>query len=351
MRIGLVASPFIAVPPLRYGGTELFIANLAEALVRAGVDVSVYTNGQSTVSADIRWRYPSQDWPLASESSGLLKELDHMSWAIEAASRECDLIHLNSTVAVPFSRYTSRPVVCTLHHPREEPLTAVYERYDRVAYVAISHHQATLHPTIPSEVVHHGIDVAKYQYSEEKQPYLCFLGRICPIKGAHLAIEIAKRTGLRLKIAGEIQPMFRNYFDEMIQPHVDDRQIQFLGEADHALKNELLSNATALLFPIQWEEPFGLVLIESMACGTPVIAFPGGAVAEIVKDGVSGHVCGNVEEAVSAIGRMRFSPETVRAYVEENFSSDVMASRYLDLYLRQVGDTGSMDEKSELMEA
>src|SRR5690349_16157423 len=170
MRMGLIASPFIPVPPVRYGGTELFIADLAEALVRAGVDVSVYTNGESTVGADIRWRYPQQEWPLSSENCGLSKELDHVSWAIEEASAECDAIHLNSTVAVPFSRFTRKPVVCTLHHPQSQQLTNIYERYDAVSYVAISRHQASTHPTIATTVIHHGIDVTRYEYSEDKQP-------------------------------------------------------------------------------------------------------------------------------------------------------------------------------------
>ncbi|HEX3571608.1 MAG TPA: glycosyltransferase family 4 protein [Acidobacteriaceae bacterium] len=351
MRVGLIASPFIPVPPVRYGGTELFIANLAEALVRAGVDVTVYTNGESTVNADIRWRYRRQDWPLASETSGLLKELDHVSWAIALASAECDVIHLNSTVAVPFSRFTSKPVICTLHHPREQALTDNYERYDGVTYVAISRHQAGVHPTLPTTVIHHGIDVERYAFSDEKQPYLCFLGRICPVKGAHHAIEIAKRAGLQLKIAGEVQPIFQNYFDEVIRPNIDGRQIEFLGEADHELKNNLLKHATAFLFPIEWDEPFGLAMVEAMACGTPVIAFEGGAVKEIVKNGTSGYVCRNVDEAVAALGRESLCPRTVRAYAEANFSSDVMAKHYLELYRRQVDDPETVDDKPEVMEA
>lgn len=339
MRVGLIASPFIPVPPVRYGGTELFIADLAEALKRAGVPVTVYTNGESTVHADIRWRYPRQEWPLPSEGCGLSKELDHVSWALELASKECDVIHLNSTVAVPFSRFTTKPVVCTLHHPYAKQLTDIYERYDRVSYVAISRHQAAEHPTVPTTVIHHGIDVSKYSFSEEKQPYLCFLGRICPIKGTHHAIEIAKRTGLRLKIAGEVQPIFRDYFEEMIRPQIDGQQIEYLGEADHVLKNELLRHAKAFLFPIQWEEPFGLATIEAMACGTPAIAFPGGAVKELVKNGVSGYICRDVDEAVAAIEHLNLSPRMVRSCVEENFTADLMARHYLDLYERLVGTT------------
>ena len=351
MRVGLVASPFIAVPPVRYGGTELFVANLAEALIRAGVNVNVYTNGESTVKADVRWRYAKQEWPLASENAGLTKELDHTSWAIEMAEAECDVIHLNSTIAVPFSRFTDKPVVCTLHHPREASLSDIYERHECVTYVAISRHQGGMHPSVPSTVIHHGIDVTRYEFEEKKQPYLCFLGRICPIKGVHHAIEIAKRTGMQLKIAGEVQPIFQQYFDEEIQPHIDGKKVQFLGPADHAMKNELLKHATALLFPIEWQEPFGLVMIEAMACGTPVIAFPGGAVEEVVKNGVSGFVCRNVEEAVAALGCNRFAPRTVRHYVEEYFSSDVMAQKYLDLYRRLTGDDKTTEESDDLMEA
>lgn len=332
MRVGLIASPYIPVPPVRYGGTELFIAHLAEALIELGAEVTVYTNGESTVNADRRWRYPRQNWPLPTESSGMLKELDHVSWAVDAACSECDVVHLNGTMAVPFSRYATKPVVCTLHHPPDPQLTHIYERYPDVSYVAISSHQARAHPTIPSTVIHHGIDVAQYEFSSEKQPYLCFLGRICAIKGTHHAISIAKRVGMPLKICGEVQPIFRDYFEKEIEPQIDGKQIQFLGEADRALKNEVLKSASALLFPIEWKEPFGLIMIEAMACGTPVIAYRGGAVEEVVKDGVSGQVCRDEDEAVAAVRNLRFDPQRVRRYVEENFSSPVMARRYLALY-------------------
>jgi len=332
MRIGLIASPYISVPPVRYGGTELFIAHLAEALIQLGADVTVYTNGESGVRSDRRFLYPFSQWPLPSANSGMLKELDHFSWAVQAASSECDVIHLNSTVSVPFSRFTDKPVICTLHHPPEPQLTDIYERYPDVTYVAISADQARSHPTVPSRVIYHGIDLDRYEFSNQKQPYVCFLGRICPIKGTHHAISIAKRAGIQLKICGEIQPMFKSYFESEIRPHIDGKQVQFLGEADMALKNDVLRSASALLFPIEWSEPFGLIMIEAMACGTPVIAYPGGAVDEVVRNGVSGWMCCDEDEAVAAIRNLDFRPELVRRYVKENFSSDVMAKRYLALY-------------------
>lgn len=332
MRIGLIASPFISVPPPGYGGTELFVANLAEGLVRLGADVTVYTNGESTVKAEIRWLYPSHQWPLGSELAGVTKELDHSSWAIADAERNCDLIHVNSALALPFSRLVTRSVVCTMHHPYEDVLVELYERHNRVSYVSISSHQALKHPTIAPRVIHHGVDMSQYCFSEQKQPYLCFLGRICPVKGAHNAIEIAQKAGMPLKIAGEIQPIFRNYFETKIEPHIDGRNIEFLGEADHRLKNELLSKATALLFPIEWDEPFGLVMIEAMACGTPVIAFPGGGVAEIVENGISGRVCSNVDEAAACLKADTFYPRMVRRFAVERFSADMMARKYYQLY-------------------
>ena len=332
MRIAVIASPFISVPPARYGGTELFTANLAEALVRQGVDVSVYTNGESTVKADIRYLYPRQDWPLPSGYSGLTKELDHAAWAVRDAQTECDIVHINSAPAVPFSRFSTRPFVCTMHHPREQPLTDLYERYSRISYVAISSHQAAQTPLLPSRVIHHGLDLTKYHLQETKQPYLCFLGRICPIKGTHNAIDIAKQAGIPLKIAGEVQPMFQDYFDSKIRPHIDGHNVEFVGEADLPMKNELLGNAMAMLFPIEWDEPFGLTLIESMACGTPVIAFPGGAVEELITNGLNGRVCVDAAQAADTLKNEAFDSKLIRRHAEKYFSSEAMAQQYLKLY-------------------
>jgi glycosyltransferase involved in cell wall biosynthesis len=133
--------------------------------------------------------------------------------------------------------------------------------------------------------IHHGIDPSQYDFVERKQPYLSFIGRIAPIKGTHLAIEVAKRTGIPLKIAGDVQPLYREYFEKKIKPEVDGRLVEYVGLADLRAKNELLSNSLAMLFPIQWNEPFGLVMVEAMACGTPVLAMPGGSVPEVVRDG------------------------------------------------------------------
>jgi glycosyltransferase involved in cell wall biosynthesis len=300
--------------------------------MRLGADVTVYTNGESTVQAETRWIYPKHEWPLSSELAGLTRELEHSSWAVADAERNCDVVHLNSALAVPFSRLSSQPAVCTLHHRFEPPLAELYQRNNRVKYVAISAYQAARHPVIAPLVVHHGLEMERYWFSEKKQPYLCFLGRICPVKGTHNAIEIAKRVGMPLKIAGEVQPIFRDYFETKIKPHVDGRNVEFLGEADQRAKNELLSGATALLFPVEWDEPFGLVMIEAMACGTPVIAFPGGAVEEVIDNGISGMVCTSIDEAAAAIKQETFYPRVVRKWAEQRFSADVMARQYFKIY-------------------
>jgi glycosyltransferase involved in cell wall biosynthesis len=341
MRVALIAPPFISVPPAGYGGTELFVANLAEALAGLDVDVTVYANGESHVKAKLRSRYPTQDWPLSSETSGLVKEVDHTAWAIDDAEASCDIIHVSSAVAVRFSRVSSRPFVDTLHHPADAGLTDVYERYRAVTYIAISHHQASLHPSLSPSVIHHGLDLQNYCFREKKQPYAAFLGRICPIKGPHNAIAIAKRAGIPLKIAGDVQPVFRDYFETHIRPHIDGHNVEYIGEADPAVKNDLLCNATAFLFPIEWEEPFGLAMIEAMACGTPVIAFPGGAVEEIVDDGISGKVCRDVAEAADVLQRYSFQPKAVHHCAETRFSADAMARQYHQLYFSLLSTVSS----------
>ncbi len=262
----------------------------------------------------------------------MMKEIEHFSWAIDDADRVCDVIHVNSALAVPLAGLARKPVVCTLHHPYEAPLAALYERHERISLCLHKRPSGVAAREYPMHTIHHGLAMQHYRFSAKKQPYLCFLGRICPIKGTHHAIEIARRAGMPLKIAGEVQPIFRKYFETEIRPHVDGRNVEFVGEADLALKNELLSNATAMLFPIEWDEPFGLAMIEAMACGTPVIAFPGGAVEEVVKDGVSGRVCSDASEAAEVLKREKFQPRVVRQWVEENFSAEVMAWRYYRLY-------------------
>ena len=311
------------------------------------MNVSVYANGESTVNADVRWVYPKQDWPLSAEMSGLTKDLDHTSWAIKDAAEGCDLVHVSNALAVPFSRLSPLPFVCTLHHPCEPSITHLYERYKTVTYVSISRHQAAMHPTVTSRVIHHGLDLSRYHFTAEKEAYLCFLGRICPIKGTHHAIAIAKQLGMPLKIAGEVQPIFQSYYDTQIRPHVDGHNVEFLGEAEFSMKNDLLSRATALLFPIEWEEPFGLVMVEAMACGTPVITFPGGAVEEIVADGVSGMICQNVEDAVRALKENRFDGRAIRNYAQTHFSAMAMARKYHHLYMSILNGGLSPVERDE----
>jgi glycosyltransferase involved in cell wall biosynthesis len=193
-------------------------------------------------------------------------------------------------------------------------------------------------------VVPHGLNLSDYIVEGRKDDYVAFLGRMAPCKGAHLAIAAALRAGVRLKMAGEIQPRFHDYWAREIEPQIDGDRIQYIGEADLLKKNELLALARALLFPIQWDEPFGLVMIEAMACGTPVLAFRGGAVEEIVRDGVSGWICADIDEMAARIATMSIGPESCRAWVVERFSCERMVDGYLAIYRRALSRTTPLDE-------
>jgi glycosyltransferase involved in cell wall biosynthesis len=334
MKIALVAPPFITVPPAEYGGTELFVGHLAEGLKHAGVEVVVYTNGESTVDTERRWLYERSNWPIKSPEESWMREINHYSWAVQDAAAECDIIHVQSPQAVTFSRSVDRPFVLTLHGPHEAYLSALYSFYPEVDYVCISDAQGKQEAMLRKQTIHHGIDLSSYQLVENKQQYLSFIGRIAPIKGTHIAIDVARRSGLPLKIAGEVQPQNRDYFEKRVKPHLDGSSIEYIGPADLKAKNELLGSSLAMLFPIQWNEPFGLVMLEAMACGTPVLAMPGGSVREVVRDGVSGFVCRTASHIVKRIKNSSFQPGEIRRYVEEQFSMEKMAGRYLDLYQR-----------------
>lgn len=340
MRIALIAPPFIPVPPSEYGGTELFVANLALKLKQRGVEVVVYTNGASTVEVEKRWIYEDSDWPLRGDIYDNLKDIAHTSWAIkDAADDSCDIIHLNNAPGLANSRFVKVPFVYTIHHPHVEDLSEFYGRFPDVNFVTISDFQRQNENLAHVRTIHHGVDTA-CKVIEAKRDYLAFLGRIAPIKGTHIAIEVAKKSGIPLKIAGEIQPVYQEYFDTQVEPHIDGKFIQFIGEVDVKAKNELLGKARALLFPIQWNEPFGLVMIEAMACGTPVLAFPGGSVSEVVRDGVSGWICRSSDEMAEKARSIGIAPTVVREYLEENFSLDAMADRYMELYQEIVAEAG-----------
>lgn len=338
LRIALIAPPFIAVPPADYGGTELFVAQLAEGLQKQSIEVVVYANGESTVQAELRWLYEKSQWPIKQPELAWFKELSHTSWAIKNALNDCDLIHVQSPQALAFSQFVDRPFLLTLHGPHEQRLSEYYARYPSVRYVAISDAQRKQESLPHLCTIHHGIDLSLYQFRENKEQYLSFIGRIAPIKGTHVAIDVAKRTGIPLKIAGEVQPAFRDYFERKIRPQIDGKLVEYVGPADLQAKNELLGKSMAMLFPIQWSEPFGLVMVEAMACGTPVLALPGGSVPEVVREGVSGHICKNVRDMAHRAQKLSLAPKTVRGYVEDNFSIEKMVAKYAKLYAEILQD-------------
>src|SRR4051794_13522164 len=229
MRIALIAPPFIPVPPIDYGGTELFIGNLALKLKERGVEVVVYTIGASTIDVEKRWMYTDPEWPLRGDIYDNLKDIAHSSWAIrDAADDSCDIIHLNNAPGLANSRFVKTPFVYTIHHPHVEDLSEFYRNFPDVHYVTISDFQRRSEHLSRVRTIHHGVDASVCKVNDSKREYLAFLGRIAPIKGTHHAIEVAKKSGLPLKIAGEIQPMYQEYFDTQIKPHIDGRFIEFI---------------------------------------------------------------------------------------------------------------------------
>jgi len=185
MKVALIAPPFISVPPADYGGTELFVAQLAEGLQKAGIDVLVYANRESTVNVECRWRYERAQWPIKPGQLTWLKELDHTAWAVQDAAHSCDVVHFQSAQGLALSRFVTASVICTLHGPHDQKLSELYSRYPEVFYVCISKFQCSQESMPRMKTVHHGIDLSQYQLHETKQSYLSFIGRIAPIKGTH----------------------------------------------------------------------------------------------------------------------------------------------------------------------
>jgi glycosyltransferase involved in cell wall biosynthesis len=336
MKIAMVSTPYLSVPPKAYGGTELVVGLLTEELVRRGHNVTLYATGDSRTSAQLKSIFPKSIWPPKELIPNPVAEVQHCAWAVkDAIDNDAEVIHMHCSLGLAMQQFSSIPHIYTIHHPFDQELFQYYLSQPRTNFIAISDFQRKMHHGLRNmQTIHHGLDLTRYQFQAHKGDYLLYLGRIAAVKGVHLAIKAAQQAGINLKIAGDIQPLHREYFDTFVKPKLDGRTIEYVGEADHRMKVELLKNARAMLFPIQWQEPFGLVMIESMACGTPVIAFPQGSVPEVVKDGLSGFIVAHVAQIAAKVKELdNLSPHAIRDYAERYFSVQRMADQYETAYL------------------
>ncbi len=331
MRVGLIAPPWLPVPPPAYGGIEIQVHHLATGLTEAGHDVLLAAPPDSTCPVE-RIEGPAAEAGVAMGDAAT--ELAHVVHAYDAL-QDVDLVH-DHTVTGPLYRHrpADLPVVSTCHGPFDRTFGAAYRAMAiDVSLVAISAAQASAATDIPfAAMIHHGLDVDAVPVGSGTGGYVCFLGRMCPEKGIREAILIARSAGMRLKIAAKMHAdSERDYFDECIRPLLG-RDVEFLGEADTAAKYELLGGAVALLNPIRWCEPFGLVMIESLAAGTPVVATPMGSAPEIVDDGVTGFLRDPAYLPDALLRAEELDRSACRAAAETRFSAARMLAEHLTLY-------------------
>ncbi len=344
VRVAMLAPISWRVPPRAYGPWERVVALLTEGLVAAGADVTLFATADSTTSArlvgTVRRGY--------SEDPGLepkVWECLHIAAVFERAS-EFDLIHNHfDFLPLTYSRLVDTPVVTTIHGFSSERILPVYRRYDgHVAYVAIS--DADRRPDLSYvATVHHGIDLDVFTPRAEAGSYLLFFGRVHPDKGAAEAVEVSRRAGVPLVLAGIVQD--EEYFAEHIEPHLDGEQIRYVGAVGPAERDRLLGGALALVHLVNFAEPFGLSVVEALACGTPVIARPRGSLPELVADGVEGYLVESVAEAVRAVRRVAdLDRRAIRAVAERRFSVERMVTEYLAVYERVLGASANADRSA-----
>jgi glycosyltransferase involved in cell wall biosynthesis len=341
MRIAVISPPWAPVPPVLYGGIELVVDRLAVGFQNAGHEVLLYATGDSTTPVPTQF--------VLEKAEGMrigmaVPEQRHVIHAYEAVAEwGADVVH-DHTIIGPFhaaDRYPDLPVCTTIHGPFNEELTDLYSRLnkDGKPIIAISHAQADSAPTVHCErVIHHGIDATDFPVGNGDGGYCLFLGRMSPDKGPHRAIAAAKAAGVPLLLAAKMREAWEiNFFEEHVKPHLDDN-IQYLGEVPHEKKLELLAGASALLNPIRWNEPFGLVMIEALACGTPFLAFAEGAAPEIIDDGTTGFLCDDEDDMAEKIGRIgELDRGACRAAVENYFSTERMVNEHLELFHSMIG--------------
>jgi glycosyltransferase involved in cell wall biosynthesis len=347
MRIAQVAPLYESVPPKYYGGTERVVSYLTEELVRQGHEVTLFASGDSETKARLVAACP--------RSLRLDKRCrDHMAHHyvmlenVFQRAAEFDIIHFHlDYLHFPLSRREAFTHVTTLHGRLDLPdLVPLYQEFRDMPVISISNGQREPLPLANWQAtVYHGLPADSYQYRLEAGRYLAFLGRISPEKRVDRAIEIATRVGMPLKIAAKVDRVDKDYFESVIAPLLRNPLVEFVGEIGDGEKDEFLGNAYALLFPIDWPEPFGLVMIEAMACGTPVIAYRGGAVPEIMEQGHTGFIVHGLENAVEAVRHVaHLSRKRCREVFEERFTATRMAHDYVQQFERLIARSQEVSE-------
>jgi glycosyltransferase involved in cell wall biosynthesis len=340
LRVAMLAPPWISVPPPGYGGVEAVVSVLSEALVRRGNDVTLFCAPGSTSTARVVTLL-AQSHPDEIERS--LFEVDHVARAFAAIDRgrgtlRFDVVHDHcGFTALGMADRLDTPLVHTLHGQFTHATAAFYTQHEsKATLVAISRAQRAKAPQSMHgvAVIPNPIDVRAWPLQERKEDYVLWIGRMTAEKGPHRAIAAARAAGVPLVLAGVIQPGQQTFFDREIAPHIDGDRVCFLGEVGGALKRSVFAGARALLMPISWEEPFGMVMVEALACGTPVIAFPAGAASELVIDGRTGFLVRDERAMAAAIGRLgSIAARDCRAWVAQHCDVDVVAEAYESAYL------------------
>ncbi|ACU97037.1 glycosyltransferase family 4 protein [Saccharomonospora viridis] len=333
LRIAMVAPPWFELPPTAYGGIEAMCSDLIEQLCLQGLDITLVGVGRNGTPADF---VPTYDQPNESRLGQVLPEVTHAAELTDIIEKiDPDLVHDHSLAGPLMARGRTMPTVVTAHGPVNGEMGRYYRGLgDSIQLVAVSDAQRRLSPDLNwIGTVHNAVRVERFPFRERKDDYALFLGRACVEKGIPQAIEAARRAGIPLKIAAKCrEPEEKAYFERVITPLLGP-DVEWLGEADRAMKAELLQSARCLVFPVCWEEPFGIVMVEAMACGTPVVGFRRGSVPEVVTHGRTGYVCDDVETLAQAIRKTdELSPHDCRREAELRFDVGMMADRYARVY-------------------
>lgn len=336
MRIAQVSQLFESTPPIRYGGTERVVSWLTESLVRQGHEVTLFATGDSKTSAKLVPVLPECIRHGANSPRDWVPVYARLLEEVRRVSGEFDIIHFHiDSLPLPVFAHTNQNIILTMHGRLDlKEYHDVYRLFPKVPLVSISNSQRSFMPDQNwAGTIYHGMPEPKWHVVAPKRKYLAFLGRISPEKGVEHAISIALSAGLDLKIAAKIDRVDKEYFNKFVKPYIGKNGISFLGEITDSEKPDFLGNAKALLFPIDWPEPFGLAMVEALAVGTPVIGFRRGSVPEIVDDGVTGFVVNSVQEAVSALEKIPLlDSEEIKKVFLNRFTDHRMAEEYAKIY-------------------